>query len=140
MGTSIALFDAPELSPAVESLLRLEAAIEAAPEPPNGWFERAALDETDLVPISMFEEGSWTDRRGFLDPEGKGLAVISGGRIWTYASRDVATQLRERLQRASPLDLQRLTIEVVPTPADPGPPERKWSLVRPCFTFFLREG
>jgi protein-L-isoaspartate(D-aspartate) O-methyltransferase len=136
--STVALFDAPEFSTAVESLLRIAPTTERATEAPPGWFERAALDESDLLPISMFEEGSWNDRRGFFDPEVGSIAVVAGTEISVYGSPLAAATLRERMERAQPLDLSALEIVAVPTP-EGSRPQASWRIVRPCFTFLLRE-
>jgi protein-L-isoaspartate(D-aspartate) O-methyltransferase len=139
VGSSVALFDHPELSEAVSELLASSPRAEPIEEPPPGWFDRVALQEEETLPLTIFEEGTWIDRRGVFDPAGESLAVVSEKEILSYGSGRASERLRELLTAAEPFELTERSIEALPT-GEAGPfAGDGWRIERRSFTFLVRE-
>jgi protein-L-isoaspartate(D-aspartate) O-methyltransferase len=137
VGSSVALFDHPELGEAVSELLASSPRAEPIEEPPSGWFDRVALQEEETLPLTLFEEGTWIDRRGVFDAAGESLAVVSEKEILSYGSGRASERLRELLTTAEPFDLTELSIEALPTEQAGTFAAGGWMIERPSFTFFL---
>jgi protein-L-isoaspartate O-methyltransferase len=143
VGNAVALFDGPEPTERISTLLAdAPARVDTVAEPPPGWFERVALEEREAVPLTIFEEGSWIDRRGLFDPAAGSLAVVSGNKLLCYGSDSAAELVRERLSRARPFDVTQVSVTAEPTSATASSGDLvrgAWVIERPSFTFDLAE-
>ncbi len=80
VGSSVALFDYPELAEAVSQLLASSPRAEPIEEPPPGWFDRVALQEDEALPLTLFEEAPGSTGEGSSTQTGRVSRSSPGGR------------------------------------------------------------
>lgn len=124
----------------VEILRRLLAETprrEPAPAFSKEWWSlRLALEEP--MAIRLGDKDNRRQAKGVFDPEAQSLALVIDDTLEVFGS-DVAREvLLKRAVGAPPLELRKLSIEAVPSAANHKPPSAR-SIVRPNFSFFIRE-
>lgn len=116
-------------------LLATEPRQEDVSRPPEGWFERLALEDPRAIRL-VTSEAQYRDAAGIFDREARSLCLIEDGVLLSFGTPDARYRLKEFLNTGEPLSLERLRVEAAPSLDAQG----GWILRRPEFTFVLISG
>lgn len=112
------------------ALLVTEPRQEDTAPPPEGWFERLALEDPRAIRL-VTSEAHYRDAVGIFDREARSVSLIEDGIFLTYGKPPARDRLKEFLNAAETLSLGRLRVEAAPSvDALDG-----WILRRPEFVF-----
>jgi protein-L-isoaspartate(D-aspartate) O-methyltransferase len=120
---------------AIRKLLAEPMHASPAPELVDGWFLDVALKDPYAVQMWTTEEYS-IGRQGVMLPDASGLALIEDDQVLTFGSYRATDHLRVAIARATPMRLEDLHIQVVPSVGRRDGQSRP-DLIRPNYTYML---
>jgi protein-L-isoaspartate(D-aspartate) O-methyltransferase len=119
----------------LNALLATNPRAEAITPPPDGWFERLALDHPDAIRL-VTPNTAKRDAAGIFDRKSEGLAVIQGGNLRIYGGDEARGRLMQWLTDGETFSLERLHVEA----ASSAQAHEGWVIRRPELTFVLTGG